>query len=492
MQQVSEVTVGQSVGSTDTAELTARRAIAEVAAYRAFLKSRGVALDAPFGALPVMDKFSYMKQFPFRALLGSDHTETFAIFKSAGSGGHAFYWPQLKSSYEGASDRMREMLERLFDIGGRRTLAVVGLALGSWIGGDVLSWSLKDVALRAPYPFAVFSPGNKHDEIIAMLSAAAEMVDQFLLVCCPSAISHLILRADQLGTPLPLAKLRYLVIGEAFPEPLRQALESQSGRPANGVLMASVYGSADTGILGVESPASIMLRKLCEADAHVAAALGIGGVTPHFFHQADAGTYLESVEGELCVTKWQGIPLVRYNLHDRAQLFSWPEIIARLADIAPGDPNHAGTLAVMRATADALTCSGVLAIAGRADTSLILCGTKITEAMLDEAVRAPEFAEWLTGAYLAHVGMKGGRQHLHLTLECKPGRKPSAALAEELYPALIQSIGRAQPEFIDDWANIYRNWDADPDRRILDIEAVAWPALSEQREGAIKTHSFRT
>ena len=88
--------------------------------------------------------------------------------------------------------------------------------------------------------------------------------------------------------------------------------------------------------------------------------------------------------------------------------------------------------------------------------------------------------------------MKGGRQHLHLTLECKPGSKPSAALAEELYPALIQSIGRAQPEFIDDWANIYRNWDGDPDRRILDIEAVAWPALSEQREGAIKTHSFRT
>ena len=480
----------QSIGSHETAQLIARRAISEVKAYGAFLASRGVPPDAALDALPVQDKYTYMKQYPFRDLLGSDHAETFAIFKSAGSGGHAFYWPQLKASYEGAADHMRAMLERLFDIHRKRTLAVVGLALGSWIGGDVLSWSLKDVALSARYPFAVFSPGNRHDEIIAMLNAASGMVDQFLLICCPSAISHLILRAEQSGTPLPLAKLRYLVIGEAFPENLRTSLERQAGCPPEAVLMASVYGSADTGTLGFESAASIMLRKLCEIDARVAERLSLRGVTPHFFHQVDQSTYLESVDGELCVTKWQGIPLVRYNIHDRAQLFDWQEIIDRLAGIEEPGPALSRTLEAMRAASTPLPCSGVIAIAGRADSALVLCGTKITEAMLDEAVRTPALAGSLTGSYLASVVMEDGRQRLHITLECPPGGKPLQTMADELYPPLIQAIGRVQPEFMDDWRNIYRNWDDDPEHRILKIDAVAWPALSQQREGDIKKHSI--
>ena len=74
--------------------------------------------------------------------------------------------------------------------------------------------------------------------------------------------------------------------------------------------MFSVYGSADTGLLGFESPASVILRKICMADPLVAEDLGLGRVIPHFFHHADPGAYVETVGSELCVTKWQGIPLV--------------------------------------------------------------------------------------------------------------------------------------------------------------------------------------
>jgi len=45
---------------------------------------------------------------------------------------------------------------------------------------------LKSMAVRLPYPFAVFSPGNKHDEIIAMIESATPFVDQIILFVCPS------------------------------------------------------------------------------------------------------------------------------------------------------------------------------------------------------------------------------------------------------------------------------------------------------------------
>ena len=148
-----------------------------------------------------------------------------------------------------------------------------------------MSWLLKSVAINAPYPLAVFSPGNKHDEVIAMLHSAEGFVDQFILVCCPSAIGHLILRAKGNDRSLPLHKMSYLVIGEAFPEGLREGLEKSA--PASDSRMFSVYGSADTGLLGFESPASVILRRICMADSLVAEDLGLGCVIPHFFHHAD-------------------------------------------------------------------------------------------------------------------------------------------------------------------------------------------------------------
>ena len=480
----------QSIGARDTAEATARRAIREVKAYKAFLESRKIATGTPLDALPVQDKASYMQSYPFADLLGGDFADTFTIFRSAGSAGHSFYWPQLKSSYTGSSAQLRALLENLFLIDQKKTMAIVGLALGSWIGGDVLSWALKDVSVSSSYPFAVFSPGSKHDEIIAMLTAAEGMVEQFLLVCCPSAIAHLVSRASELGHRLPLEKMRYLVIGEAFPEQLRTDLGVRARCKPGETLMASVYGSADTGVLGFELPASIMLRKLCISDPRVADALGITGVTPHFFHHADPHAFLEDVGEELCVSKWQGIPLIRYNLHDRAKLFEWPEIVDRLSLVEPQDEQFSDAISLMRATSAILPQTGVIAISGRADFCLVLCGTKLTEAMLDEALLSAQFKDLLTGAYEAEVILEDGRQRLRILLEHHPIAERTASMLDHLYPQLIQAIGRAQPEFLDDWSNIYAAWDNDPARRILKLEATPWPRLSERNQGDIKRHSI--
>jgi phenylacetate-CoA ligase len=457
------------------AQSIALRTFRQVKAYARFLDDNRVVWPCQFNDLPVVDKANYIQAYPLPDLLAEDAAaDIFAIFGSSGPGGHAVYWPQLKAGYADAAPRLRAFLEHSFEIDRRRTLAIVGLALGSWIGGDILSWALKDVALSAPYPFAVFSPGNKHDEIIGMLSAASGLVDQFLLVCCPSAIAHVRLRADEMGRDLPLSKIRFLVIGEPFPESLRSELAQASGSGGPSVGLFSVYGSADTGILGYESAATVRLRQLCAADRLIAERLGIAGVIPHFFHQADPTVYLETVGGELCVTKWQGIPLVRYNLQDRAQLFDWPMLVERLGKQASDDGPLPEALATFRNVMPSLPCDGVIAVSGRSD-SLILCGTKLSEAMLDQAVRSPEFAHRLTGLYQACIVVEDRRQRLSLRLETR-GEGPHRD--EALYDPLIQAIGRAQPEFMDDWRHIYRRWDGDPDKCILKLDFVAWPGLS--------------
>lgn len=459
------------VGSQELARSVAQRAWREVPAYRNFLEARGISEGFAFEAAPPTDKQSYLATAQFTDLVGSDFEECFTIFSSSGSSGHPFYWPQLRAGHLDAAEQLRRLLEGAFRIHERRTLAIVGLALGSWIGGDHFSWALKNVAATSGYPFAVFTPGSKHEEIIAMLRAAESQVDQFLLVCCPSAIGHILLRAEQAGTPLPLKKMRFLVLGEAFPESLRSDLARQAQAPKHEPVLLSIYGSADTGVLGFESPASIALRRLLHATPATAEALGLAQPIPHFFHVADPNAFLEVFGGELLVTKWQGIPLVRYNLHDRAELFAPADIVAALTPF----PGAEGLQALL----DPALPPALLAITGRADRALILCGTNLTESMLDHAVRSPALAPFLTGAYRASIVLTDGRQRLAIQLETRRDCADETSVIDPLvYDALVTALGEAQPEFRDDWNAIYRQWDADPARRIIDLTLVPWPRLS--------------
>jgi phenylacetate-CoA ligase len=478
----------QSVGSLQEAEATARRAEAAVPAYGKFLTEQGFAAGGPFAERPLTDKQGYITAYPLAERLGDDHEQAFTIFRSSGSSGRSIYWPQLKATHRGGSALLQQFLEAGFDIHRKRTLAIVGLALGSWIGGEQVSWALKNVAIQTPYPFAVFSPGSIHDEIIEMIRNADPYFEQFILFLCPSAVAHLHLKARETGRQLPLGKLRYVVLGEPFPEAVRMSLRSRAGVGQRDGFMYSIYGSADTGVLGVESSATVSLRQILWERPALAEVLGFDTPVPHLFHFVAQGAYVEDVGGELCVTRWQGVPLIRYNLHDRAALLDAPCLLRALE----GSPHLTeADRKVLEPLGMDGPDPGLLAIQGRADGAIILCGTNITESMLDEAVRCPQLESYLTGAYQARTLYENDRQYLGLELEVRKEVSIDGALAETLYAQLVRSLGTAQPEFLDDWRNVYSAWDQHPDRRVMRLTLVPWPTMSSGAEARIKQRGVK-
>jgi phenylacetate-CoA ligase len=470
------------LGSPAVAEGVALRAERSVAAYRGMLAGaeyRG----GSFAERPVVDKAGYLARNPLASLLGDDADRTFSIIASSGSSGRPFYWPQLKEGQREAGQRLLEFLRAAYAVDRRRTIAVVGLALGSWIGGDVFSWALKNAAIQAPFPLAVFAPGNRHDEILRFIDDARSVADQFLIVVCPSAIGHLRALSESLSRPLPWPKLRFLVLGEAFPESLRASIHQRAGLPPGECPILSVYGSADTGLLGVESPATAAARAVLSGSPSLQAGMGLGPVTPHLFHAAAPDAYLETIDGELVVTRWQGIPLVRYNLHDAAHLVSWRGLRGAILDSGQGD---SAFRAVIEHAGAALP--DLIAISGRADRCLILCGTNLTEAMLDHAVaEAGALAPALTGRYRASVVYEADRQRLAIELEARDD-VPGQTETDGIYDALVRGLARVQPEFEGDWTNVYKIWDRDPQRRIIRLGFVAWPAISGS--GGIKSRGI--
>lgn len=472
------------LGSPENARNILCRAEEAVPAYRHFLTLCPPSEQAGLDAYPVTDKASYLRQYPYQELLGDDAHDSFTIFASSGSSGASFFWPQLRSGHQQVIPRLRQFLETSFQIQNRTTMAIVGLALGSWIGGEHMSWALKSLALTVDYPLCVFSPGSNHEEIIRMIVSSDPYVEQFILYLCPSAIAHIRLRADEAGTVLPLHKIRFVVLGEAFPESVRSSLQRQAGLPESATVMLSIYGSADTGVLGVESAASVALRRVLVEHPALADELGIGTVVPHFFHGIAPDAYLETRAGELLITRWQGVPLLRYNLHDSARLLSWKHTRRGVLELLADSNNKSASAELLERAGDDLP--DLLAVAGRSDSTLILCGTNISEPMLDSAVRCGELEPYLTGVYRARIDYDGDRQRLCLDLEFRQVCELSSGQIDQVYGLLVRSLGLVQPEFMDDWRNVYHLWDHDPAKRILDLRCSHWPALSNALSAGIK------
>src|SRR5262249_35452120 len=136
--------------------------------------------------------------------------------------------------------------------------------------------------------------------------------------------------------------------------------------------------------------------------------------------------------------------------------------------------------------ANPLELPDLVAIGGRSDRCLILCGTNISEGMLDEAMKASDPALGLTGRYKAELRYDQGRQRLALKIERRAAAQPDAPTDRVIYNELVRTLGRVQPEFMDDWRNVYQRWDDDPKLRILQLEYVAWPELSQLEPERIK------
>ena len=390
----------------------------------------------------------------------------------------------MKSGNGSSPKAFKNFLEGTFAIHQKKTLAIVGYSLGSWVGGDALSWNLKNIAVDSTYPFFVFSPGNNLDEIIEIISTMESLVEQIIVFIVPSAIPYFHLKASDLKISLPLEKIRYMVGAEPFPESLRTSLQNRAGLGDEVSFMYSIYGSADTDTLGVESQATVTLRKLLYRNNNLAAKLGFESPIPHFFNFVSRDTFLENIDGHLCVTRWQGIPLVRYIIYDKVSLHSWKELRQAVLNSEHLDSENKILIEILSKTSDQLP--DLIAVTGRADKCIILGGPNFTEYMLDAVVKCEELDDILTGLYRAKVIYEEDRQYLAFDLEIRQNVSPDREVIDRVYYSFMQSLGKLQPIFLSYWQNIYSAWDNEPEKRILKLNFITFPGLSELAKTSIK------
>src|SRR6185503_4805263 len=92
---------------------------------------------------------------------------------------------------------------------------------------------------------------------------------------------------------------------------------------------ASLYGTADGGVLGNETPVTIAIRRFLAARPDDARALFGEARLPTLVQYDPHVRFFEEHEGTLVFTGDNGVPLVRYHISDHGGVVPFEAMLAR-------------------------------------------------------------------------------------------------------------------------------------------------------------------
>lgn len=283
--------------------------------------------------VPLVDKENYITQYPLADLCLDGNLFTNRLISvSSGSTGEPFYWPRgLVQDAEGA-DMHAPIYDNIFQMNQKNTLVVVCFSMGAWIAGSFTTSSTLAYADKGN-PVNVITPGLDKTEAINAIKHLASSYEQVVLVGYPPFIKDIIDEGTRAGVKWKNMKTKLMTAGEAFSEEWRDYVLRlvHSNDPYRDAV--NVYGSADAGMLGYETPVSTLIRRIYNQRPKTRTELfGETSTTPSIIQYDPNHRHFEEVNGELVITAMSGIPFIRYNIKDFGGILSFEEAVAPIEE----------------------------------------------------------------------------------------------------------------------------------------------------------------
>ena len=394
---------GESGDGLPEALALLRRAAEGVPAYGAMLSKAKISIAdihdaADFAKLPLLNKENYVRRFPLEALVeGGDLAACDFFAVSSGSTGEPTLWPRGLHHEFPIAVRFEQVLRDSFRAHERKTLAVVCFALGSWVGGMYTTSCLRWLAAKG-YPLLIVTPGNKIDEILRVVKRLAPDFEQTVLLGYPPFLKEVVDAGRAEKIAWGKFNVRLVTAGEVFSETWRdlvlERLEQDEGLNS----IASLYGTADAGVLGNETPLSVAIRRFLSEKPEAAKALFGEERLPTLCQYDPTSRYFEVIEGgTLAFSGDNGAPLIRYHIADQGGIYSFEAMRAKLADY-----QFDAEIAVAQASLRARRQPFVY-VFGRANFTLSFFGANIFPETISLALEKPSLSRWITGKFVMEV-----------------------------------------------------------------------------------------
>jgi phenylacetate-CoA ligase len=423
-----------------------RDAAENVPAYGAFLRENGVdaksvSMLTNFAALPLVTKEGYVRKYPLEqrcrggVLAGCD-----ALAVSSGSTGEPTVWPRAAADELAVAARFEQVF-RAFDADTRRTLAVVAFPLGTWVGGIYTSACCRWLAAKG-YPITVVTPGNVPAEILRVVTQLAPSFEQTVLLGYPPFLKGVLDEGIARGVPWASFDPKLVLAGEVVTEEWRSLVMARAGirRPLHGV--ASLYGTADAGVLGNETPLTVAIRRHASRRPELARALFGEARLPTLVQYDPHTRFFEVRDGTLLFSSDGPAPLIRYHLSDHGGLYEYDAMLdaLRAHGVDPFEELDRGDRTVV-----ALPFAYVF---GRSHNAVSFYGANVFPEMVSVGLEQPGIAELVTGKFVMSVREDEDRNaQFWLIVELARDAAADDALATTIAETVGRHVARLSSEY---------------------------------------------
>ena len=419
----------------------------EVPAYGQFLANAGFAANsaqgpADFARLPVTTKESYHRRHTLAALCrGGELAGCDMLAVSSGSSGEPAVWPRFVSDELGTAFRFEQVFRDAFGAHQQRTLAVICFALGSWVGGMYTTACLRHLAAKG-YPLTLVTPGHQKAEILRVLRALGPSFDQLVLCGYPPFLKDVIDSGRADGFDWRRQPVKLMMAGEVFSEEWRSVVCERLGASQPELATASLYGTADGGVLANETPLSIALRRqLTDAPALARGLFGEARL-PTLCQYDPRHRYFETDDGDLLFTGDGGIPLVRYKILDRGGIHDFDELTSRVA------AHGTDAAQALRERGVAVRRLPFVHVFGRSNFALSFYGANVYPENVAVGIEQPALLELLSGKFVMQIAEdRDQNPMLDVAVELLPGKFASDALTADVAASIQRELERLNSKF---------------------------------------------
>ena len=397
------------------------RVATTVPAYQNWLREQeiepqNIQTFADFQTLPLLTKESYLKQYQlFDLSYQGKLSNCDFIAASSGSTGKPTFWTRFISDELEIATRFEQIFRDSFQSDHNTTLAMVCFSLGTWVGGMYTTNCCRHLAAKG-YPITVITPGNNQAEIFRTVKELAPMFERLVLLGYPPFLKDVIDRGIAEGIQWEKHNVKLVMAGEVFSEEWRDLVASRIGSTNPAYDSASLYGTADSGVLGNETPLSIIIRRFLAQNPHAARELFGESRLPTLVQYDPISRFFEAKDDTLLFSGDNGIPLIRYHIADHGGIIDYPTMTEFLLD---WKFEPVSQLSSSRKTA--IYPLPFVYIFGRSNFVVSFYGANIYPENIQVGLEQVAIRDWVTGKFVMEIKQDCDRNsYLSLTIELAP------------------------------------------------------------------------
>ncbi|MES1023062.1 phenylacetate--CoA ligase family protein [Gloeocapsa sp. BRSZ] len=421
---------------------------ANVPAYKAFLAARkinpaSIQTLADYQTLPLLTKENYLRRYSLGDLCRNGQMEMCdMIAVSSGSTGKPTFWARFITDELQIATRFEQIFYDSFFADTRRTLAVVCFALGTWVGGMYTTNCCRYVAQKG-YPITVVTPGNNKEEIFRVVQELGDAFEQVVLLGYPPFIKDVIDTGISRSIEWQRYQIKLVFAGEVFSEEWRSLVTQRVGAKNPCYDTAALYGTADAGVLGNETPLSICIRRFLANRPDLARNLFGESRLPTLVQYDPCDRFFEVEDGTLLFSSNNGIPLVRYHIADTGGLIPYNTMLEFLA-AAGFDP----VAALEEYGARGNYFLPFAYVFGRSDFTVSYFGANIYPENVTVGLEQQTIQEWVTGKFVLQVQEDADRnRYLSIVVELAPEVSDTEDKRQAIATSIHAQLLRLNSEF---------------------------------------------